>query len=92
VTALDLVAALDPLLVRLADLLAERLKANGNGNGHAPEEPDRLLDAKAAAERLGLSVRWIYSHDLPFAVRLPGSRAVRYSERGLAKYIAKRQG
>src|SRR5205823_5664286 len=60
VTALDL----DALLGALADLVAERVAqklSNGNANGHAPvEEPDTLLDAKAAAAKLGVSVRWIY--------------------------------
>jgi len=78
------------------DALAERVAAklaNGNGNGHAPEA-DKLLDAKAAAERLGVTARWIYGHSssLPFTVRLPNSRAVRYSERGIAKWLAKRTG
>lgn len=83
----------DAQLEALAERVAAKLKTSGNGNGHhAPEEPDKLLDAKAAAERLGVTPRWIYSHDLSFAVRLPGSRAVRYSERGIAKYINKRQG
>ncbi len=86
------------LVVLLTDeqleLLAERVaaKLNTNGNGHAPEAPDNLLTADAAAQRLGVKVRWLYSHDLPFAVRLPNSRAVRFSERGLAKWLARRTG
>jgi len=75
------------------DALAERVAAHlSNGNGsHAPEA-DKLLTVQEAAQRLGVKIRWLYGHDLPFAVRLPGSRAVRFSERGIAKYIAKRMG
>ncbi len=79
------------------DALAERVAAklrNGNGNGHAPDEPDTLLSADEAAKRLGVKIRWLYGHasTLPFVVKLPGSRAVRYSERGIARWLAKRQG
>ena len=90
-TAVDL----DALLDALADKLAERVAAKLNGNGHQlPEKPDRLLTADEAATRLGVKIRWLYgrSSTLPFAVKLPGSRAVRFSERGLAKYVAKRMG
>ena len=77
-------------LEELATRVAAKLQ-NGNGH-HQPEEPDKLLDAKAAAERLGVTVRWLYSHDLSFAVRLPGSRAVRFSARGIGRWLEKRQG
>jgi hypothetical protein len=78
------------------DALAERVAAkiqNGNGNGnHAPV--DRLFTAEEAAAVLGVKVRWLYGHasELPFVVKLPNSRAVRYSERGLMKWLARRQG
>jgi predicted DNA-binding transcriptional regulator AlpA len=79
------------------DALAERIAArlsngNGGGNGHHPPEPDTLLTADEAAKRLGMTRRWVYGHSssLPFAVKLPNSRAVRFSERGIAKYVAKR--
>ena len=78
------------------EALAERLAAKlQNGNGHAPPEaPDKLITVEEAAERIGMTVRWIYGHasELPFVVRLPNSRAVRFSERGLAKWLAKRVG
>ena len=59
------------------DQLAERVVArlsNGNGNGHSPEEPDKLLTADEAAQRLGVKIRWLYgrSRSLPFTVHLPG--------------------
>ena len=89
----DLVVLLtDAQLDALADRLAAKL-ANGNGR-HPPEEPDRLLTVAEAARRIAVRPRWIYAHaaDLTFVVRLPGSRALRCSARGIAKWLAKRVG
>jgi predicted DNA-binding transcriptional regulator AlpA len=85
---------LDLDLDHLADLVADRVMARlatGNGNGHG-SGPDRLLDAKAAAQVLGVRVRWLYRHAarLPFVVR-PEGRLLRFSEAGIEKYIAKRK-
>jgi len=82
----------DQQLEELATRVAAKLQ-NGNGH-HPPEEPDKLLDAAAAAERLGVTVRWIYgrSSSLPFAVKLPNSRAVRFSARGIGKWLARKAG
>jgi predicted DNA-binding transcriptional regulator AlpA len=54
--------------------------------------PDRLLDVNQAAERLGVDRRWIYSRadTLPFTRRL-GARKLRFSERGIQKYIEHRR-
>jgi len=84
---------LDAVLDRLAELVAEKLatKVHANGNGHGVEVPDKLLTAPEAAKLLGVRVRWLYAHKLPFTVRLPGSRAVRFSAAGLEQWIAKRQ-
>ncbi|SRR6266550_1629293 len=95
-TAVDLDALLDLLADKLAERVAERVAArlqHGSGNGHAPPE-DRLLTADEAAAYLGVKVRWLYGHSssLPFVVKLPGSRAVRYSEQGLHKWLARRMG
>ena len=91
--------SLDALLKHFAKLVAVEVAAlaNGNGNGHQPpeeREPDKLLDAKATSERIGMTVRWVYSHasTLPFRVTLPNSRAVRFSERGISRWLQKRQG
>ena len=76
------------------DALAERVAARlSNGNGHAPPE-DTLLTVEQAAKRMAVKSRWIYAHaaELKFVVRLPGSRALRCSERGLDTWLAKRQG
>ena len=53
-----------------------------------PIPADRLLTAREAAGRLGVSVRYLYAHrqDYPFTRRLP-SGAVRFSERALARFL-----
>ena len=93
----------DAVVDRIADLVAERVVArlaNGNGNGHSVHgnghlvEEDKLLTAAEAAQRLGVTQRWVYAHGarLPFRVQLPGGRAVRFSSAGLARWVEKRQG
>jgi predicted DNA-binding transcriptional regulator AlpA len=91
----DAVIEVDALLDRFAELVAAKLAAklgNGNGNGHAVAESDVLLTAPEAAQRLGVKAAWLYdrANTLPFTVRLPNSRAVRFSERGLDKWLGKR--
>jgi predicted DNA-binding transcriptional regulator AlpA len=56
------------------------------------EREDALLDAKQAAERLGVSADWLYRRTsrLPFVVRV--GRNVRFSARGIEKFIRSRTG
>jgi excisionase family DNA binding protein len=53
---------------------------------------DRLLDVDEAAQRLGTSTDYLYRHSrkLPFTVRI-GSR-LRFSARGIERFIRTRQG
>jgi len=53
----------------------------------AKAQPDRLLNVGEAAERLGVTSRWIYrkADVLPFTRRL-GSGTLRFSERGLERW------
>jgi predicted DNA-binding transcriptional regulator AlpA len=55
-------------------------------------EPDSLLAVAAAATRLGVSRDWLYHHarHLPFVVRQ--GRLLRFSSRGIDRYIKARQG
>lgn len=57
-----------------------------NGNG---QDPDHLLTAQEAADRLGVSKRWVYrknkSGDLPFARKLSNG-TLRFSSRGLERW------
>ena len=49
---------------------------------------DRLLTVQEAAQRLAVTPRWLYRHagDLPFTVRL--GRLLRFSERGLDRWLS----
>lgn len=54
-------------------------------------EPDRLLTATEVAERLSVEPRWLYDHfdQLPFGKRL-SDRTLRFSQRGLERWLAMR--
>ncbi len=79
--------------LRQTVLLAQAIRplAGGNGRGE-PQGEDRLLTVEEAAKKLGLSTDWLYrrARKLPFTVRL--GRRLRFSERGLDRYIRQRQG
>lgn len=84
---------------QLPDLLGElaRLQALGlarlaaNGQRRIANEPDELLTAKQAATRLGVSEDFLYrAKELPFRVQL--GRRVRFSARGIGRYIRLRAG
>jgi len=53
---------------------------------------DRLIKPKELAERLGTSMDWVYRHwkELPFTVKL-SPRQLRFSEKGLDQYLARRR-
>lgn len=57
----------------------------------APHE-DRLLTPTEAAAHLAVSVRWLYRNfdQLPFSRRLT-RRTLRFSEAGIARYLAQRR-
>jgi excisionase family DNA binding protein len=54
---------------------------------------DRLLTTDQVAERLGVTRNWLYRHatQLPF-VRKLSRKALRFSEEGLHRYLAKKGG
>jgi predicted DNA-binding transcriptional regulator AlpA len=61
---------------------------------HTPErgdDADALLTVIEAARLIGMSPRWLYknAHRLPFTRRV-GPRALRFSRRGIARYLDKR--
>jgi len=87
--AQDLLARLAPLQIVL---LAQAIRPLGGGNGQGEPQEDRLLTVEEAAKMLGLSTDWLYRRagKLPFTVRL--GRQLRFSERGLDRYIRQRQG
>lgn len=63
--------------------------ASSNGNRES-REGDRLLTAKEAGEKLGRSEDAMYRHadEFPFTVR--DGRQVRFSEKGIERYIRQR--
>jgi excisionase family DNA binding protein len=80
--AIDLIPRelLPAALARIASRLLEAQAAKPNG--------DRLLTPDQAAERLGVSVKWVYRHqDDLGAVRLSG-RALRIPAARLEAYVA----
>ena len=87
----DLLAAVEGLRARLWARLMQPSSApvaTPATNG----DPDRLLTAKEAADRLGVDRRWIYrkADALPFTRRLtPGT--LRFSETGLLRWMASRR-
>lgn len=79
---------------QLRAILLERLTRPESTNGSKPASDierasgDRLLTVKEAAERLSVDDRWIYrkADSLPFTRRL-GDRTLRFSEKGLDKWV-----
>ena len=90
---LEAIPALLGELERLKATLWARLTVpQGNGQGQAQRDRDRLLNARAAAVKLGTSQDWLYrrSQKLPFTVRI--GRKVLFSEAGIERYIRQRMG
>ena len=80
-------------LARLDSLLLARLfSVNGNGEADRLGDCDRLLNAKEASAKLGLSEDHLYRHSnqFPFTVRM--GRKLRFSEAGIERYIRQRMG
>jgi len=57
---------------------------------HSAAEPDRLLTPEAAAERFGVTRRWLLDHadEIP-GVRRLSRKIIRVSERRLARFLDK---
>jgi predicted DNA-binding transcriptional regulator AlpA len=62
------------------------------GSGQPMQKPDRMLTAKEAAPRLGMSTAWLYRNadSLPFTKRYP-TGAVKFSARGLEKWLSRQR-
>ena len=68
-----------------------------NGNGTQSKEPgdievvDKMLRVPDVAERLGVEPRYVYDHsaEWPFLRRL--GRSLRFSERGLERWLERRR-
>jgi predicted DNA-binding transcriptional regulator AlpA len=80
-------------LERLKGTLWARLMLpQGPGKVEQSADGDRLLAAREAAAKLGMSADYLYrrSRNLPFTVRL--GRKLRFSEAGIERYIRARVG
>lgn len=55
-------------------------------------EDDRLIDPEEAAQRLGVTVRWLYRHhkQLPFTRKL-SRKSLKFSLAGLLRWLEKRR-
>lgn len=64
----------------------------GNTDAHEREAPDSLLTVQDAATRLQTSTDWLYRNHckLPFTIK--NGRQVRFSSKGIDRYIRERQG
>ncbi len=78
------IAAIQPSLIARVGL--------GNTDAHEREAPDSLLTVQEAATRLGTSTDWLYRHacKLPFTIK--NGRQLRFSSKGIDRYIRERQG
>jgi hypothetical protein len=80
------------LVVQLAARLAQ-LGATLT-DGRATEQPavDRNLDVAEAAQRMGMSARYLYRNARRFSFTIREGRRLLFSEHGLARYMAQRTG
>ena len=85
--------ALAEELARLGSLRdAVMLRAVELASRPAPEDDGKLLTATAAADRLGVTRDWIYTHaaKLPFTRRLDKG-TLRFAENGLKRWVLARK-
>ena len=76
----------------LQSILLGRLACLSQSVSKSSIQNDRLLDVNETAKKLSVSTDWLYrnSNKLPFTRRL-GPRKLRFSDRGIEKYIKSRQ-
>jgi len=85
-------AALFELGALQAALAARLQPAHAAPRSNGLEDTERLLSPVQAAERLGVTLRWLYRNAkrLPFTRKLTG-RTLRFHEQGLARYIREKR-
>lgn len=76
----------------LQSILLGRLACLSQTPSKESLQGDQLLDVNETAKKLSVSTDWLYrnSNNLPFTRRL-GPRKLRFSDRGIEKYIKSRQ-
>jgi predicted DNA-binding transcriptional regulator AlpA len=85
-------AGLQAYAAALSNALSLRLLGDVTNSDSGRGNAERLLSVREAAERLGMSVDWLYRHArlLPFTRRL-GSRAVKFDADGLDRRVSQRR-
>lgn len=88
----EVTSALLVQIVSLQTLLLGQLLRERTATTTSAKEEDRLLTVEEAAQKLGATTDWLYRQaaTLPFTVRM--SRHVRFSERGVERWIKARLG
>ena len=90
----------DTIPAMLGDIEAVRIRLLARFiTSHTPATPsdekaqstDRLLDPAQTAALMGVTVRWLYRHRLPFARKL-SPKTLRFDEAGLHRWLAHRHG
>ena len=83
----------EALLEQLADLVAEKVAARLNGNGHPPEAPtsEPMLTPAAVAKRLGTSARWVYDHADELGGKRLSPRCLRFPDADVRRYLERRR-
>ena len=83
----------DHELAELADLLAERVRANGGRRGRADSErTGTLLTADELAEILGVPTGWIYRQSRAGAIPTVKLGRYRYRLEAIERWIVEREG
>jgi excisionase family DNA binding protein len=80
------VAAEQARLAAVQAALAARLGGTHNGT---PNDADRWLSVAEVAERTGFSVDYLYRHAGKFPFTRRQGRSLRFSEAGLARWMAR---
>src|SRR5262245_5274980 len=83
--AAELLEELGPLVGQLARRAQQR---NGSVPGPKAAAPDLALTAEEVAERLGVSVEWVYRHKAKLGGRRLSHRVVRFPESAVARCMA----
>lgn len=88
----DVLSDLEELRAKVWIRLLGGSKEEGEEEASAEPEQDQMLKVGEAAQILGVTPRWLYDHckDLPFARKL-APRTLRFSERGLYRWLERRR-
>ena len=80
-----------PVDVLLRALIEDLREVDTDGTEPNGSEPDQLVDINKAAEILDVKVRYLYEHHdrFPFTRRI--GRHLRFSTRGIARYVARKR-